>query len=352
MDDYVVLGDSKIGYKYPAYVIAEVGVNHNGDINMALNLIKEAAKSGADCVKFQTFKAGRVVTKDAPKAQYQLKTTSVDESQEDMLKKLEMSMESYKEIIACCKKHNVLFISTPYNIEDVDFLENIGVSAYKLASIHVVEPWFIRYVAKTGKPIILSTGMATLDEVDEAVKVIKEVGNDDLVLLQCTTDYPSKLENTNLRAMQTMADTFGVIVGYSDHTTNNIASIVSIGMGAKVIEKHFTLDKSLPGPDQSTSATPEEFSRLVNDIRSAELVLGSLVKQPCSVEKANMVGMRRSIIAKCNIKHGSVITEGMLTFKRPAKGMSPSEFDSIVGLVAKKDIFIDDFIQLTDFINK
>ena len=276
----IEIENHRIGENEPVFIIAEVGVNHNGNLQMAKKLIKEAAKTGADCVKFQTFKAERVVVNDAPKANYQLNTTAADESQLNMLKKLEMSMGSYKEIIACCKEHDVIFISTPYNIEDVDFLEELGVSAYKLASIHVAEPWFARYVAKTGKPIILSTGMATLQEIDETIKAIRETGNNKLVLLQCTTNYPSKLTDTNLHAMQTLANTYDLIVGYSDHTPNDIACIVSIGMGAKVIEKHFTLDRSLPGPDQSSSASPEEFAKLIQNIRNAESVLGTRFKEP------------------------------------------------------------------------
>jgi N-acetylneuraminate synthase/N,N'-diacetyllegionaminate synthase len=351
MADVIEIDAYSVGEYQPVFIIAEVGVNHNGDVELAKELIREAARCGADCVKFQTFKAERVVTKDAPKAHYQLKTTAADESQEAMLKKLEMGTGSYHEIMECCREHGVLFISTPYNVEDVDFLEELGVSAYKLASIHVVEPWFARYVANTGKPIILSTGMATLGEVDETVRAVRETGNEDLILLQCTTNYPSKLEDTNLRAMQTMAQAFDVTVGYSDHTKGDTACIVSIGLGAKVIEKHFTLDKSLPGPDQSTSAEPDEFSRLVKSIRDAEKVMGSSLKKPCEIEKKNSQGMRRSIVANCNIHKGDFITEHMLTFKRPATGLSPRCFEDVVGQKALKDIPADELIQWSHIAN-
>jgi N,N'-diacetyllegionaminate synthase len=338
----------KIGDSHPVFVIAEIGVNHNGNLELAKQLIREASLCGADCVKFQTFKADRVATKDAPKAAYQLQTTAKNESQVDMLKKLEMSMDSYREIIECCKENNVLFISTPYNIEDVDFLEELGVSAYKLASIHASEPWFASYVAKTGKPVILSTGMATLAELELTIGKMTETKNKQIMLLQCTTNYPSKLEDTNLLAMQTLAEKFNLIVGYSDHTTDDVACIVSVGLGAKVIEKHFTIDKSLEGPDQSTSANPEEFSRLVQAIRSAELVLGSNVKEPCEIEKQNMHGMRRSIVAKCNIKKGEILDMKSITFKRPSKGLEPRYFEEIIGKRTVRDIIIDEFIHIKD----
>jgi N,N'-diacetyllegionaminate synthase len=345
------LGKNKIGESQPVYIIAEVGVNHNGDLALAKKLIKEAALSGADCVKFQTFKAGRVVTKNSPKALYQLKTTSVNESQEEMLKKLEMTMDSYKEIIECCNDNNVLFISTPYNVEDVDFLEQLGVSAYKLASIHAAEPWFASYVAKTGKPVILSTGMATLDEVEMTVEAMRETGNEKIAILQCTTNYPSKIEDTNLLAMQTLANKFNLTVGYSDHTINNIACIVSIGLGAKLIEKHFTIDKAMKGPDHSTSSTPEEFVRLVKDIRLAEIALGSSIKEPCAAELENMLGMRRSIVAKSNIKKGEVINEDLITFKRPSTGLEPYYLSEVLGKRAIRDIEGDEFVLLKDVIN-
>ena len=304
----------------------------------------------ADCVKFQTFKADRVVTKDAPKAAYQLKTTDSDESQEAMLKKLEMNMEVYKEIVACCNDNDVLFISTPYNVEDVDFLEQLGVSAYKLASMHVVEPWFASYVAKTGKPVILSTGMATLDEVEMTVKAMLATGNEQIILLQCTTNYPSHIEDANLLAMQTLADKFNLTVGYSDHTADNIACIVSIGLGAKMIEKHFTLDKTMEGPDQSTSAMPKEFSMLVKSIRSAEMALGSTIKEPCAVEKENITGMRRSIVAKRNIKQGEVIDESLITFKRPATGLAPCNFSELLGKKIARDVDADEMIHWDDIV--
>ena len=338
-----------IGKTSPCFIIAEAGVNHNGDLAMAMELVRQAKHCGADCVKFQTFKAERVVTKEAPKAEYQLKTTDAKESQIDMLKKLEMAEEFYRGILQCCQENEIIFLSTPYNVEDVDFLDSLGVPAFKLASISAAEPWLAAYTAKKGKPVILSTGMATIGEVDETVRAIKETGNEQLILLQCTTNYPSRLEDANLLAMQTMHIAFGLQIGYSDHTQDDTACIVSVALGAKVIEKHFTLDRTLPGPDQSSSYDPEEFFRLVESIRNAEKVLGSSRKEPCEIEKINSVGMRRSLVSKIDIPAGIGINENMLTFKRPAIGLSPKYMDNFAGKKTLKNIPADSLIKWTDF---
>ncbi len=311
-------------------------------------MIHAAKECGADCVKFQTFKAEMVATREAPKANYQLETTDVHESQIEMLKKLEMPAASYKEIIEYCCEQDIIFLSTPYNIEDVDFLSGLGVSAFKLASMHIAEPHIIKYTAQKGKPIILSTGMADMAEVDNAVRTIRGTGNEDIVLLQCTTNYPSRLKDANLRAMLTMGDFFDVLVGYSDHTQNETACIVSVALGAKVIEKHFTLDKTLPGPDQSSSADPQEFACLVRNIHNAETVLGSTIKEPCEIEKKNAIGMRRSIVAMNNISKGTIISEEMLTFKRPSTGLEPRFFLDIVGCKAVKNIQANALIRWSD----
>jgi len=342
------INNYQIGNDFPVFIIAEIGVNHNGDVDLAIKMIKEAARCGANCVKLQTFKAERVALKDAPKAEYQLKVTDSKESQIDMLKGLELPFDAYKKIIECCEKESIIFMSTPYNTEDVEFLEELKVSAYKLASIHAVEPWFAAYTASKGKPVILSTGMATLDEVDKTVQAMRKTSNNNIALLQCTTNYPSRLEDVNLRAMHTMTKEFDLYVGYSDHTQNDIASIVAVGLGAPIIEKHFTTDKSLPGPDQTTSANPEEFSQLVKHIRNAEMVLGNSLKEPSEIEKKNAPGMRRSIVAKCDIPAGTKISENMLTFKRPFSGLSPLDLDKIIGQYAKVNIKSDTQIQMLD----
>ncbi|MCP3898948.1 MAG: N-acetylneuraminate synthase [Desulfobacteraceae bacterium] len=334
----ISINGRKIGSGHPVFIIAEIGVNHNGDLALAREMISKAAQCGADCVKFQTFKAEDIVTSDAPKANYQLKTTPSDESQLAMLKKLETPYTAYDEIISCCNQHGVAFMSTPYNPEDVDMLDDLGVPVFKLASIHAAEPLFAKYAAKKGKPIIMSTGMATLAEVDESVRAMREVGNNDLVLLQCTTNYPSRHKDANLLSMKTMESAFNILVGYSDHTIDDIACIVSVGLGAKIIEKHFTLNKSLPGPDQSTSANPDEFQRLVQNIRKAEQIMGSGIKTPCDIEKKNAVGMRRSIVAKNDITKGDILEPKMFTFKRPATGVPPKYLEQLSGKRAQKNI--------------
>lgn len=334
-----------IGPTAPVFIIAEAGVNHNGDVEFARRLVIEAKRAGADCVKFQTFKAERVVTKEAPKAAYQLATTDVSESQFEMLRKLELSESAYVEILDCCRREEILFLSTPYSVEDVEFLERLGVPGFKIASGQVVEHFFLQYVARKAKPILLSTGMCTLSEVDVAVRTIRNVCNSGLILLQCTTNYPSSVDEANLRAMCTMSSEFGINVGYSDHTQTPVASVAAVALGACVIEKHFTLDSSLPGPDHSSSATPEEFREMVQRIRETERALGNGVKHPSAAEEANIFGMRRSLVAKRSIKMGEVITEEMLACKRPSSGLSPSLASDIVGRRAAVDIPSGGFID-------
>jgi N-acetylneuraminate synthase/N,N'-diacetyllegionaminate synthase len=338
------INERKVGYGEPIFIIAEAGVNHNGDLNFAKKLVKVAKDAGADCVKFQTFKAENVVTASAPKAHYQLAVTDRSESQLQMLKKLELNFDAHKELISYCSELNIEFLSTPYSREDVRFLEALGVGSYKVASGQIVEPSFLHAVAKTGKPLFLSTGMATLAEVDEAVRVIHSAGNDQLVLLQCTTNYPSHPSDANLLAIPTMASSFGTMMGYSDHTQSNTACLVSIGLGAIVIEKHLTLDKSMSGPDHAASADPEEFKQLVLLIREAEKTLGSGRKEPCKAEIVNARGMRRSVVAARWIKAGEILDENMLTFKRPGTGIRPSLLQEVVGCKANRDIEKDEII--------
>ena len=344
----ISIGGRMIGEGHPTFIIAEAGVNHNGDLNTAIELVKVAKRCNADCVKFQTFKAARVAIFQAPKADYQVKVTDPNESQIEMLKKLELPHDSYREIIKVCREEDIVFMSTPYNPEDADFLANLNVSAFKLASISASEPQFAKYVAQKGKPVILSTGMATLGEVEETVAAIRETGNEDLILLQCTTNYPSREEDCNLLAMQTMREALNINVGYSDHTQTDIASIMSVALGAQVIEKHLTLNKKLPGPDQSTSLEPDEFSNLVESIRNAEKVLGSSRKQPCEIEKKNALGMRRSMVANNNIAAGCTIDKNMLVLKRPATGLSSKFYDYVVGKKTKREILADSQIKFSD----
>lgn len=345
MPTHIIIQGRSIGAGSPAFVIAEIGVNHNGSRDLALKMVKAAKEAGADCVKLQTFKAERVVTHKAPKAKYQLSTTPQSESQFEMLKKLELSQGDYVEIKDLALSLGVIFLSTPYSPEDADFLEDLGVPAFKIASGQIVELSFLEHVAKKQKPIILSTGMATLAEVDEAVRTIRQIGNDQLILLQCTTNYPAKLETIHLRSMGTMQSAFGLPIGFSDHTETPVSAIAAVALGASVIEKHFTLDKSMPGPDQAASADPTEFREYVRSIRDVELALGSSVKGPSPVERENAVGMRRSIVARRRIEAGEELTADLLTFKRPGTGISPARLASILGWKVLAPIDPDELIS-------
>lgn len=335
----------KIGIDCPVFIIAEAGVNHNGDLELAKQLISKAKECGADCIKFQTFRADKIVTPDAPKAKYQQVNTGVVESQFDMLKKLEMPSSWYPVLIEECRRAGLVFLSTPYDLSDIEFLERFDVPAYKVASALAVEPFFLERLARTGKPILLSTGMCSLAEVVEAVQTLRNAGNDQIVVLQCTTNYPSFSEDCNLRAMQRMGQGLDVLVGYSDHTQGCIAATLSVGLGACVVERHFSLDKMLPGPDHSSSSDPEELALLVNMIREAEKILGSEHKSPCKAELSNREAMRRSIVAACDIKSGTVLDEKHIAFKRPAKGLSPKHYQHVLGRKASSDILKDSFIN-------
>lgn len=341
MSKTIKLGRKTIGEGAPVFIVAEAGVNHNGDKELALELVRKAKKSGADCVKFQTFKAETVTSRQSPKAAYQLKVTDPKESQFEMLKKLELSESVYPRIVSLCRELDIQFLSTPYHFSDVDFLNGLGVEAFKIASGQLVELPFISYAAKLGKQIILSTGMATFDEVKEAVETVQKAGNDQLILLQCTTNYPSVVEESNLRAMVAMKEKLKVLVGYSDHTESHFSTFAAVAMGAVVIEKHFTLDKNLPGPDQGCSLEPGEFSELVRGIREIEKALGDSEKKPTAEELRNLVGMRRSLATIKDIPVGDLIEKEHLAFKRPATGLAPKRMEEILGKRAKKKIPVD-----------
>jgi N,N'-diacetyllegionaminate synthase len=323
------------------YIIAEAGVNHNGSLEMAFQLIDKAKEVGADCVKFQTFKAEQIVTKESPKANYQLQVTDKQESQYDMLKKLELQKEDFKKLKDYCAKKGIDFMSTPYNFEDADLLNDIDVSVFKIASGQVAELPFLKYVASFKKQMIVSTGMATLQEVTDAVKTMRDAGNNDIVILQCNTDYPSKIEDTNLLAMCTMRDELKVRTGYSCHVPNNYACFAAIALGAEMIEKHFTLDKKLPGPDHSSSLEPSEFMELVNGIRNIEKCFGTGIKTPSTSEQKNTYGMRRSLVAKTDLKAGTVLQKEHFAFKRPMNGLSPNFLEKIIGKKLKTDLTKD-----------
>lgn len=327
------------------YIIAEAGVNHNGDPLLAKKLIEEAKNAGADCVKFQTFKASQIVTKTSPKAKYQLEVTDKAESQYEMLKKLELDFEAYQELISYCKELEIDFLSTPYNLEDLDFLEQFELSAYKVASGQLTELPFLRAVARTNKTMLISTGMATLANVFDAVEAIKSEGNENIFVLQCTTNYPSKIEDANILAMQSIKEACGVRVGYSDHVTNNYACFASVALGAEVVEKHFTLDKDMEGPDHSCSLTPSEFKELVDGIRNIELSLGSKVKKPSQIELDNSLGMKRGMVVIKPIQAGEVLSKAHIGFKRPLQGIPINMLDTIIGKKVSKSLAIDQAID-------
>ena len=324
------------------YIIAEAGVNHNGILQNAFDLIDKAVEVKADCIKFQTFKAEKIVTKNAPKASYQKITTEINESQYEMLKKLELSYSEFKQVFNYCKKAKIEFLSTPYNFNDVDMLNDLGVNSFKIASAQLTEIPFLKYVAKKKKKMIISTGMSNLSDVFSAVQAIRETGNNKITVLQCTTNYPSSINEANLLAMGTIKKACGVKVGYSDHTKGNLACFASVALGAKIIEKHFTLDKKLPGPDHSSSLNPEEFKNLVNGIRQIEKSLGSRLKEITKDEKENILGMKRSLVSTRNIQIGDIIEAKDIEFKRPANGLNVNLINTIIGKKAKINILIDE----------
>jgi N,N'-diacetyllegionaminate synthase len=346
----IALGRREIGESLPCFVMAEAGVNHNGDLRVAEELVRQARRCGADCIKFQTFKADRVVTRTSPKAAYQLKVTDPAESQLEMLRKLELTENDHRRLIALCQQEGIIFLSTPYSIEDAALLDSLGVEGFKIASGQLVELPFLAAIASFNKPIILSTGMATMAEIDEAVKTLRNHGNDRIVVLQCTTNYPSALADANLRAMQAIAKATEAIVGYSDHTEGINACLASITLGASVLEKHFTLDRTLPGPDHRCSSEPAELAALVRGVREIEAALGDGVKQPTAAELANLIGMRRSIVAARDIKAGERIAAADLAFKRPATGLAPKRLGELLGRTARADISADTQVQPEHFI--
>jgi N,N'-diacetyllegionaminate synthase len=326
------------------YIIAEAGVNHNGDLGIAFELINKAKEIGADCVKFQTFKTEEIVTLSAPKANYQLNVTDKEESQFEMLKKLELNKESFILLKNECDRIGIDFMSTPYSLSDLELLDQIGVGYYKIASGQLTELFFLKEIAKKMKPIILSTGMGNLSEVYESVRVIREI-NPDITVLQCTTNYPSLIEESNIKAMVSIRDACKVAIGYSDHVVDNYACYAAVALGAEMIEKHFTLEKNMEGPDHSCSLNPEEFRNLVHGIRSVEMSLGNGLKEPTVAEEKNIYGMRRGLVANKKINKGEVLTLENIGVKRPMKGLSPARLEDILGKKISKELLKDDSIN-------
>jgi N,N'-diacetyllegionaminate synthase len=339
------LAGSKIGSGHPCFVIAEAGVNHNGDVEGAKRLVSAAAEAGADAVKFQTFRASSLVLETAPKARYQEETTG-EGSQWEMLCRLELDEASFREIQACCRDQGILFLSSVFDEVGVDLLDSIGAPAFKLGSGDLTNDVLLRYTAAKGKPLILSTGMATLDEVSKALEIVREAGARELVLLHCVSCYPARPEDANLRAMGTLRRAFGVPVGFSDHTKGTGVALAAVALGASVIEKHFTLDRTLPGPDHRASLEPDELTALVRGIREVESALGHGRKEPVLAEAETARAARRSIVAAEDIPAGARIRPEALTLKRPGTGLASAIRPQLVGKKAKTNISAGTLLEL------
>ena len=329
-------------------IIAEAGVNHNGDLKLAKQLINVAADAGADLVKFQTFNANRQVTHTAKKADYQTRTTGSEESQYNMLRRLELSVEMHHELIAHCAVRNIGFFSTGFDIESVDLLVSLGQDNFKIPSGEITNLPYLRHIGRLGKTVILSTGMATMGEIEAAIDVLEQAGTSrtKVTVLHCTTEYPTPMVEVNLRAMQSIHTTFGVAVGYSDHTSGIEVAIAAVALGASVIEKHFTLDRNLSGPDHKASLEPEELKALVAAIRNIEIALGDGIKRLTPSEARNKPVARKSLAASQAIKAGQIFSVQNITAKRPGTGVSPMRWDEIMGRAAPRDFAEDELIEL------
>ena len=329
----------KISKLSKPFIIAEIGVNHNGNLSLAKKMIDKAKLAGADCVKFQTFNPSKLVSITAKKAPYQvLNTKNSKETQYEMLNKVKLTFKDHKILINYCKSKKILFLSTPYNFEDVDMLKKLNVSAYKLASMHLTEIEFIKYVAKQKKPLIISTGMSSLNDVKKAVKIIKKYLKNKFILMQCTTNYPSELRDSNISVLSEFKRIFKCHTGFSDHTDGNISAVVAVSLGAVAIEKHFTLNKHLKGPDHKSSLNPEEFSNFVKDLNNAKISLGNKNKTLSQDERKNTKLMKRSIYINNYMKKGKIIKLSDLEFKRPLNGIPSSEASKVLGKKVAKNI--------------
>ena len=328
------------------FIIAEVGVNHNGSIDLAYKLIDIAVESGADAVKFQTFKAENVVSKNAQKAEYQKQTTDLSESQFDMIKKFELDIDAHKDLIAYCQEKNIMFLSTPFDHDSIDMLDNLGISVIKIPSGEITNLPYLRHIGLLDKKVILSTGMSRLDEVKDALNILINSGTkkENITILHANTMYPTPMEDVNLNAMITIQEEFDISVGYSDHTLGIEVDIAAVAMGASIIEKHFTLDKAMEGPDHKASLEPEELKAMVSAIRNIEKALGRNEKILSPSEEVNINIVRKSIVANQNIKKGDLLTDKNIAAKRPGGGISPMQWDEVIGTTASKDYNADELI--------
>ena len=329
-------------------IIAEAGVNHNGNLELAKTLVRLASVAGADIVKFQSFVTSKSISTHAPKAQYQLTTTSPDESQFEMVRKLELSEADHISLIDECQRNGIRFLSTAFDVESFNMLLELGVDLVKIPSGEITNLPFLRYVASTGRPVLLSTGMATLGEVEAALNVVETAGTprDRITLLHCSTEYPTPMVDVNLKAMCTMKHAFGVNVGYSDHTVGIEVPTAAVALGATVIEKHFTTDRNLPGPDHRASLEPNEMKAMVDAIRNIETAMGDGIKRPTGSELKNKPIARKSLVAAKPIRAGEKFTADNLSAKRPGTGISPMRWDEVLGRIASHDFAPDEMITL------
>lgn len=328
------------------FIIAEAGVNHNGSLEIAKKLIDVASEAGANAVKFQTFKADKLVSKKAQKAEYQKETTDSAESQYDMIKKLELDERAHHELITYCKLKNILFLSTPFDHESIALLYRLEMPIFKIPSGEITNLPYLRLIGSLKKEVVLSTGMANLDEIKDALDVLIKAGTpkERITVLHATTEYPCPIEDVNLKAMQTIADAFSVHVGYSDHTQGIEVPIAAVALGASVIEKHFTLNRSMEGPDHKASLEPDELMAMVKAIRNIEQALGDGIKQPSKSEAKNMPIARKSIVASKKIQIGEVLSSDNIAIKRPGNGISPMRWDEVIGTIASKNYDEDELI--------
>jgi len=330
------------------FIIAEAGVNHNGDMETAMRMVDAAADSGADAVKFQTFKAEELASSHAPLAGYQAGATSGYERQYEMLKNLELDAGAFRELAAYTRERGIVFLSAAFDLDSIDFLNELGIEIFKIPSGEITNLPYLRKMGSSGKKIIMSTGMADLGEIEDALDVLTGAGTprNDITVLHCNTGYPTPFEDVNLSAMLSIREAFRVRVGYSDHTTGMEVPVAAVALGASVIEKHFTLDKGMPGPDHGASLEPHEFRDMVTAVRNIEKALGDGIKKPMPSEEKNRAAARKSIVALKDIRKGELFSEGVITAKRPGTGISPMEWDRVVGRAAAKDFRADALIEI------
>lgn len=328
------------------FVIAEAGVNHNGSYELAKKLVDVAVEAEADAVKFQTFISEKCICKNASKAVYQKETTNIDESQLEMVKKLELSFEEFHNLKKYCDSKNIMFLSTPFDNYSIEFLDSMGISIFKIPSGEITNYPYLKKVGLLKKKVILSTGMSTLQEIRNAVKVLRDTGTSDISILHCNTEYPTPIEDVNLNVINTLKEEFKLNVGYSDHTLGIEISIAAAAIGADVIEKHFTLNRNMQGPDHKASLEPEELKNMIKSIRNIEKAMGSGKKEVSKSEAKNLNIARKSIVANCLIKKGEIFSESNLTCKRPGNGISPMKWNEIIGKEAERDFNEDELIEI------